>query len=198
MLNVAVLIYDQVEVIDLTGPIDVFTKANVINNNKYNVYTVGINNSTINTENNTLQITPKYIIYDCPPPDLIIIPGAHPDKIMELCNDIEFNNIVIKWIKDIGKDKTIMSVCTGAILLGKTGLLDNKKSTTHFMALDILENMYPKTKVIKDVKYIEDENIITTAGVTSGIDGAIYLIKKYNGENIAKEIAKIMEYEINF
>ncbi len=197
MLNVAVLIYDQVEVVDMSGPIDVLIKANYfLGGNEYNVYTVSVNNSIVNTENNTLQIIPKYAIRESPPADLIVIPGAHPDTLVKLLADPEFNEVALDWIKEVGKEKPIMTVCSGSMLLGKTGLLDGKKSTTHYSALDLLQEMYPKTKVVKDVKYVEDGSILTTAGVTSGIDGAIYLIKKNHGEEVAMKISEIMEYKV--
>jgi transcriptional regulator GlxA family with amidase domain len=192
-MKVAVIIYDGVEVVDMNGPIDVFTKANYIKDHYY-VYTVAAKDTIIYTENCNTAIIPRYTFKNCPSPDIVILPGvANAEKILA---DSSFNNAIVPWIKEMAADpeKDIMSVCTGGVLLGKTGLLDNKTATTHYLALDLMKTLYPKVNVVGGVRFVDAGKIITTAGITSGIDGALHLVEKYEGKVTADSVAHLLVY----
>ncbi len=194
-MKIAVIIYNGVEVLDMNGPIDVFTKANYIRDHYY-VYTVAAKDTMIFTENCNTAIKPRYTFANCPFPDIVVLPGAPMNTINELLADSNFNNKVLKWVKDYGADTNnkVMSVCTGGILLGKTGLLNGRTATTHYLALQDMQQLYPKVNVIGGVRFVEDANTITTAGITSGIDGALHLVEKYDGKEMADSAAHIMVY----
>jgi transcriptional regulator GlxA family with amidase domain len=185
-LNVAVLVYPSVEVVDMNGPIDAFVKANRLNNNHYNVYTVAATTQTLKSEKGVVTITPGYDINNCPVPDIVVIPGiieGEPDQSL------------IDWIKKMGNaGKTVMSVCIGAFILAKTGLLNGKRATTHYLSLGDLHQQYPTIKIERNVRFVQDGNIVTTAGITSGIDGALHLIEKFDGAALAQQAADIMVY----
>jgi transcriptional regulator GlxA family with amidase domain len=192
--KVAVIIYDGVEVVDMNGPIDVFTKANYEVPGYYYVYTVAAKAGTVYTEACNTAITPRYTFNNCPSPDIVVLPGvADAQKILA---DPSFNNDILPWLKQMGADtnKIIMSVCTGGILLGKTGLLDGKKATTHYLALDLMKQLYPSIDTVGGVRFVDDGKIITTAGITSGIDGALHLVERINGKDVAKSAAEVMVY----
>lgn len=194
-MKVAVVVYNGVEVVDMNGPIDVFTKTNRIRNHYY-VYTVAADDTLVQSEQCAVAIKPRYNLRNCPRPDIVIIPGCPPDVVTQLLADTAFGRKVLGWVTELGKDpeKEIMAVCTGVLLLGKTGLLDGRKATTHYLALDELAQLYPAVQVVRNVRFAEDRNTVTTAGITSGIDGALHLVEKYEGKAVADSVAHIMVY----
>ncbi|MEJ5106840.1 DJ-1/PfpI family protein [Chryseobacterium sp. MYb328] len=195
-MNIAFLIYDQVEALDLNGPLDVFIKANVISAGSYNCYTVGKTRDAIHMEGNTMAVIPSYDVQTVLQPDMIVIPGANPDYVMEYLQDDDFQNTVMSWIKNQYRKGTIIfSVCTGSMLLSKTGILDQHEITTHSMLLDTLEQYNPKSIVKRNVRFVDQEQLITTAGITAGIDAALYLVEKHHGKELADTIVTLFEYQ---
>ncbi|WP_407534119.1 DJ-1/PfpI family protein [Elizabethkingia miricola] len=195
MLNIAFLVYDQVEMLDLNGPLDVFVKANVIRPGSYNNYTVGKTRDAVCAEANTMTIIPVYDIYTCPEPDMIVVPGANPEQIMKLLQNEEFQGTALQWVKDqFRKGTEIFTVCTGSMLLSNTGILANYDITTHSMLLDALEQYNPESNVKRGVRYVDQGKLITTAGITAGIDAALYVIGKHYGQEIVETIVELFEY----
>lgn len=194
-INVAVLVYPGVEVIDMNGPIDVFIKANRFNGNKYRVYTVAESPEPVKSEHSAVQIIPEYTLTTCPRTDILIIPG----QIMPTDSTEPFgrgSDTLRSWITGLAQtpETIIMSVCVGIYILAKTGLLANKKATTHFSALVDIQKEYKNITFIKNVRFVPDGNFITTGGVTSGIDGALYLVSMLDNPCTAQEVADIMVY----
>jgi transcriptional regulator GlxA family with amidase domain len=185
-IKVAVLIYHGVELVDMNGPVDVFLHANRLNNLRYLVYTVAATRNAILSEDDVVTITPQYDIINCPEPDIIVIPGIikhEPDETL------------INWIKKLGENKKlIMSVCIGAFILAKTGLLDGKQATTHYLSIDDLHKQYPGIIIVKNVRFVQDGHFITTGGVTSGIDGALHVVETNDGSIIAQQVADMLIY----
>jgi transcriptional regulator GlxA family with amidase domain len=187
-MNVAIFIYDGVEVLDFGGPGEVFAATILDNNNAFNVYTVAVKKDPILSQG-FVTVTPQYTIDNCPKPDILVLPGGSAKKSME-------NEKLIQWIKNTSKDtKITMSVCTGAMLLSKAGLLDGKECTTWHGAIDVLQKITPQTKVHKNTRFVDNGQIITTAGVSAGIDGALHVVSRLFGEEKAEEVAKYMEYD---
>ncbi|MDX8569739.1 DJ-1/PfpI family protein [Elizabethkingia sp. HX XZB] len=196
MLNIAFLVYDQVEMLDLNGPLDVFVKANVIRPGSYNNYTVGKARDAVCAEANTMTIIPVYDIYTCPEPDMIVVPGANPEQIMKLLQNEEFQGTALQWVKDqFRKGTEIFTICTGSMLLSNTGILANYDITTHSMLLDTLEQYNPESNVKRGVRYVDQGKLITTAGITAGIDAALYVIGKHYGQEIVETIVELFEYQ---
>lgn len=193
-INIAFLIYDQVEAMDLNGPIDVFTKANVMDPS-YHLYTVSASSKKlVPSEGGAVMMQSTYDFKNAPQADILIIPGAAPEVIINTANN---QPELFKWIINQNKNtKLTMSVCTGALLLSKAGILDGKKATTHYLALDLLKQN-PKIEIVEKVRFIEDGKLLTTAGITSGLDGALHLVELINGKEIADQIGKIMVYNRN-
>jgi transcriptional regulator GlxA family with amidase domain len=194
-INVAVLIYRGIEVIDMNGPIDVFIKANRLSKkNIYRVFTVAESAGEIQSELSAVRIIPEYTLTNCPKPDIIVIPGqimAGGPKPFGIGSD-ELRT----WIKEHGQDSgiTIMSVCVGVYILAKTGLLANKQATTHWKTIQNIQQDYSNIRFIKNVRFVQDGNIISTGGVTSGIDGALHLIEKMDSPEVANGVANMMVY----
>lgn len=195
-MNVAFLIYDQVEALDLNGPLDVFIKADLISTGSYNCYTVGKTKEAVLMEANSMSIIPTYDVKTAPQPDMIVIPGANPDRVMECLQDDDFQNVVMQWIKDrYYKGTIVFTVCTGSMHLSKTGILDHHEITTHSMLLDTLEQYNPKSIVKRDARFVDQGQLITTAGITAGIDAALYLVGKHHGQELVETIVTLFEYQ---
>lgn len=193
-VNIAILVYPGVEMVDMNGPADVFLKANNLNNGKYEIYTVAETAAPLDSEASLVTITPSYTYETCPEPDVIVIPGQIISE-----NPYKFgsgSDVLIAWLKKMaGKPGvTIMSVCIGAYILARTGLLSGKKATTHYASIDDLQSLYPDIRLIKNVRYVPDGDFVTTGGITSGIDGALYIIEQMDGADIAQHVADIMVY----
>ena len=186
--NVAILIWDGVELLDFSGPGEVFAAARVGGEAAFNVFTVA-RNSTPVTSQGFLTITPNHTIDDCPPPHVLIIPGGNTQPITDDAK-------VMAWIKKTSTNTDmVLSVCTGAFVLAKAGLLNNIEATTWHGAIDGLRREAPKTKVRDDVRYVDNGDIITSAGVSAGIDGALRALSKLTGPDVARKTARYMEYD---
>lgn len=190
---VGILLFNEVEVLDFAGPFEVFSITTLPESDKkpFIVKTILETGNMINARNG-LKIKPDYSFNDKIDFDILIIPGGYGAE------EIEINNLkVIEWIKNKFNNVDILaSVCTGSFLLAKTGILDNKNATTHWMDIKKLQNDFPKIKVHKNIKYIEDGKIITAGGVSAGINMSLYIIEKLLNKDIARYTAKRMEYDI--
>lgn len=192
--NIGILLFDEVEVLDFAGPFEVFSIAtyNECNEKPFKVYTVAQTKDLIKARNG-LKIQPDYDFYDAPRFDIIIIPGGYGAEEIEI-----HNSKIINWIKDnVNRVHIMASVCTGAFLLAEAALLDGKQATTHWMDIDRLKREYNKVNVQRNVKFIDESPIITSGGISAGINMSFYIIKKLLGEEIANATAKRMEYDIN-
>jgi putative intracellular protease/amidase len=179
--TVAILLFDDAEVIDYAGPWEVFGEAG------YKVFTVAEKSSPINAVFGQ-KILPNYTFANSPAADILLVPGG---GVQGAVNNPE----LIRWVqRNAEKSKQVMSVCTGAFILSKAGLLDGLSATTIQHALDDLQKASSKTKVVHDQRYVDNGKIITTAGLSSGIDGAFHVVAKVSGEGEAQAIALGMEY----
>jgi putative intracellular protease/amidase len=180
--KVAIMIFPGVQIIDYTGPYEVFGEAG------YDVYTVAEKADPLTT-NMGMVVTPSYTFADCPKPDILVLPGG------DVPQTINQNDSRLKWIRERGKESHFtMSVCNGAFWLANSGLLDGKEATTFFGMLDDLKAKFPHVKVISDKRYVDNGQIMTTAGLSSGIDGALHMVEKLEGFERAHSIALGMEY----
>lgn len=190
-INVGVLVYDGVEVVDTSGPIDVFIKANNWNNN-YNIYTVSATaNKNVMMDGKTFNLQSTYNINDAPQADIMIIPGTSPDIVKKVSADEKMMNWILQQNE---KTQMTMSVCTGGLILANTGLLDGRSATTHHWSLDELRS-HPKIKVQETTRFVVDGKFLTGAGVTSGIDVALQAIEIIHGKEVADDLALGMVYD---
>lgn len=190
--NVAILIFNEVEVLDFCGPFEVFSVANEIHSLKpFNVYTVAEDNQAILARNN-FSVNPRYTIANCPKPDILIVPGGQGTR-------KEMNNpVLVNWVKDSFNDlELLLSVCTGALILAKAGLLDGLTATTHHGAFDLLKKAAPNTKIVKDQRFVDNGKIIVSAGISAGIDMSFYVVEKLLDKNAVVATSKQMEYNLN-
>jgi len=192
--NVAIVIFDEVEVLDFAGPYEVFSTTGSQDEVKpFNVYTVTVADEIKPVlARNALSVNPDYTLANCPPPDILLIPGGFGTR-------REMNNsVLLDWIgQQAPSVELLLSVCTGALILGRAGLLDGLNSTTHHSEFDLLREAAPKTTVRPGERYIDNGQVITSAGVSAGIDMSLYVVKRLLGEEEAVKTAQDMEYNWN-
>lgn len=181
--NVAILIFDGVQIIDYTGPYEVLGGWG-----KRHVYTVAEKPEPVTT-NMGMRVVPNYTFENQPKPDIIIVPGGGVDTHLG-------NQKVINWVREsAGEARYVMSVCNGAFFLAKAGLLDGLEATTTAGLVDKLAAMAPKTRVVRDKRFVDNGKIITAGGLSSGIDGALHLVEKVDGKGWAQAVAFGIEYD---
>ena len=187
--TVVILLFDDVEVLDFCGPFEVFGVTGRHETPKpFQVFTVA-EKSPI-TARNGLSVNPTYLLENCPQPDILLIPGGQGTR-REM-----HNPRVMDWITaQFPKVELLLSVCTGALLLGKAGLLDGLSATTHFRAEDELRAAAPQTTLCMNERYVDNGKIITSAGISAGIDMALYTVGRLLGAAEAAETAHHMQYD---
>ena len=192
-VSVGIMVFNEVEVLDFAGPFEVLslTTHQDSGSKPFAVHVISQTGELVHARNG-LMVKPSYSFADAPALDILIIPGGYGAEEIEIRNET-----VINWIKEQSKQvKLLASVCTGAFLLAEAELLDNKIATTHWMDIDRLEKEYPKITVQKGVKYVDEDTIITAAGISAGLDMSFHIVKRFAGAEIARATAKRMEYEI--
>ncbi len=181
--KVAIFLFEGVEVLDFSGPAEVFASSEA-----YHVFTVAATKNPIMSQG-FIKIQPEYSIDDCPQPDIIVLPGGN---MMAPLDDLK----VIDWVRRNEPHLEVaLSVCTGAFILEKAGLLKGKKATTFHSAIADLRRVATETEVLDSVRWVDNGKIITTAGVSAGIDGSLRVIDRSLGREKAQSVARYMEYD---
>lgn len=185
--NLAILIFDGVQIIDYTGPYETFGHVYNDDTPAFNIYTVSEKTDAITTAMG-MSVNPKYSFENAPQPDVLMVPGG--DVRGQLANPA-----VLKWVQDTAKNaEIVLSVCNGAFILAKANLLDGMEATTTAGLIPLLREAAPKVKVVDDRRFVDNGKIITAAGLSSGIDGALHVIEKLFGRGTAQMAALGMEY----
>lgn len=194
-MNVGIYVYNEVEVLDFAGPFEVFSTASRVKERLdpnrpvlFNVFTVGVNSAPILARGG-LQVTPKHTIANHPEIDLLIIPGGIVSDELENAN-------LVSWIRKTSNTAEITaSVCTGAFLLAKAGQLQSKTAITHWEDIDDFRVMFPEIEINKDVRWVDEGEIVTAAGISAGIDMSLHLVSRVENRELAVRTARQMEYD---
>jgi len=192
-MNVGIYIYDQVEVLDFSGPFEVFTTASRVNARQnpgasiFDVCLIAEKMALVAARAN-FNVQPHYTIKDHPKLDVLIVPGGvHIDE-------LEKPNI-IDWIQETSsKISLTASVCTGAFLLAKAELLNELTVTTHWEDIPDLRSMFPALDVKEDVAWVDNGHLVTSAGISAGIEMALHLVAKLASKDLAIRTARQMQY----
>ncbi len=188
-MNVGIYIYDDAEVLDFSGPFEVFSTASRISSEKnlFTTFLVGETGQEV-IGRGGFTVKPKYSFKNHPRIDILIIVGGIHTFEME-------KNVVIDWIKiQASTAKIVASVCTGAFLLAQASVLMNQKVTTHWEDIRDLQKTFPNLDVIDSRRWVEDGNLITSGGISAGIDMSLHLISKLSNQQLAERTALQMEY----
>ena len=192
--RVGILVFPEVEVLDFCGPFEVFSVTRLdeelrrIDPSPYEVLIIAEHLSVI-VATGGLKVVRDHTLEDCPPLDVLVVPGGWGTR-SEMLNDR-----LIDWLARRARQvTTLTSVCTGSLLLGKAGLLDGKRATTHWRVLEDMRNLFPAVHIVDDQHVVEDGDVITSAGISAGIDMALRVVVRHHGDAVARATARYMEY----
>ena len=193
--SVAIFVFPDVEVLDFAGPYEVFTTAsrvfkrtNTSEPRLFTVFTVAREAETIRARAG-LVVTPDYTFANHPQIDLVIIPGGVVTAQIE-------TRSVIGWIaRTAATAKITASVCTGSFLLAQAGLLGGKSATTHWEDVGDLRAMFPLLTVVEQRRWVDEGEIVTSAGISAGIDMSLHLVARFAGRELALNTARQMDFD---
>lgn len=189
-MNIGIYIYDQAEVLDFSGPFEVFTTASRVcpDNDPFQVFLIGETGETIAARAG-YSINPSCGFQDHPRLDLLMVVGGYHYDEMEKEN-------VLAWIAEqAGQARYVASVCSGTWLLARAGVLTEEKVTTHWMDIESLQESFPQLRVQANARWIDEGRIITSAGISAGIDMSLHLVEKFHSPDLAQKTARQMEYD---
>jgi transcriptional regulator GlxA family with amidase domain len=181
--RIGLICFDTVTALDLTGPAEVFSMANELCANAYELILVGPALKPLRTDTG-VRVLPDIAFHDAPQLDTIFIPGG------AALRDPLTAAPVIDWLRRRRQTRRIASVCTGMYALAATGLLDGRRATTHWRWASDAARRFPKVSVDPDAIFIQDGNLYTSAGVTAGIDLALALVESDLGRPLALSVAR--------
>jgi transcriptional regulator GlxA family with amidase domain len=194
--NVGILLFDDVEVLDFTGPFEVLSRTRTVPGAEsrrsedaapFRVFTVAKTKQKIRAIGD-LIVEPRYSFADAPRIDILVVPGGWGSR--TAMQDAE----VLAWVKNVATTaRYTSSVCTGALILARAGLLAGRRATTHWAAYDLLASLDGGVKVVRNARVVKD-GVFTSAGVSAGIDMAFALVEEICGRAVADETAHYIEY----
>lgn len=186
--TVGLLCFDGMEELDLVGPFEVLASVAAARDD-VRVLTVAQRSETVRCAHG-LGLVPDVTLDEASDLDVVLVPGGQGTRI-----EVD-NPVVIDWIRKVAPNCSwVTSVCTGALLLCEAGLASGRRVTTHWGFIENLRVRYPETEVLERVRYVRDGNLLTSAGVSAGIDMSLWLTGQIWGVELARNIQKIMEYD---
>ncbi|MGB0389281.1 MAG: DJ-1/PfpI family protein [Ardenticatenaceae bacterium] len=189
-LTVGIFIFNDIEVLDFCGPLEVFSVASVARGPTPGAFEVKLIAQTLDpiSTRGAMRVLPNYTLENHPPLDILLIPGGPGTR-----RDIE-DQRVIEWIAGSNPTTALASVCTGALLLAEAGRLDGLPATTHAGSHNWLAQ-YERVTLRPEARFVDNGTILTSAGVSAGIDMALHLVERLVGAESAAFTAKVMEYD---
>ncbi len=187
--TVAILLFNEVEVLDFAGPFEVFAVAGELHEPApFRVYTVAAGPGPICARNG-LSVNPDYRLSDAPRADVLIVPGGIGTR--ALLGDTDLLDGIAAAARQA---ELVLSVCSGALLLARAGLLAGLRATTHHEGLDVLRELAPATEIVAGARYVDNGRVITAAGISAGIDASLHVVGRLCGEEVSARTATYMEY----
>lgn len=192
--TVGIYIFKDVEVLDFAGPYEVFSTASRVYQRShpqekipYSVQLIAAESGAIEARGG-MRILPDFRCSQCPRIDILIVPGGLIERELE-------RGELLSWIRSLSQSAEIMaSVCTGAFILAKAGLLEGLSATTHWEDIEEFSQMFPKVKVIENKRWVEEGRILTSAGISAGIDMSLRIVSMLEGQDLAERTARQMDY----
>jgi len=189
-LATAIVLFDEVEVLDFAGPFEVFSVAGRRSGlEPFTVFTVAEHGRPVLARNG-LSINCKHTFADCPALDILVVPGGYGTR-----RQLE-NPAMLQWLSRQGRSvQYLLSVCTGALLLAAAGLIDGLAATTHFLAVDELRALATRSEIRAGARIVDNGRVVLSSGVSAGIDMSLHMVSRILGPELATEAARYMEYE---
>ena len=192
--RVGIVLFDEVEVLDFCGPFEVFSVTRLNEEKRreepspFEVCLAAEKPGPVTTTGG-MKVVPHYMFEQCPPLHILVVPGGWGTR-------RELNNpVMLEWLRDRAPEvETLTAVCTGSMLLGFAGLLNGLHATTHWRSLDWMHDAFPEVTVERRKHVVEDGRVVTSAGISAGIDMALKVVARHFGEDIARATARHMEY----
>ncbi|SFM31278.1 DJ-1/PfpI family protein [Ectothiorhodospira mobilis] len=193
-IRVGILIFDQVEVLDFAGPFEVFATTRLDESRRteadspFDIRLVAERKRPVTTAGG-MMVVPHHDFKDCPALDILVVPGGRGAR-------RELSNIhLMEWLRAQSNGLSLLAgVCTGSMLLGQAGLLEGLRATTHWRSLDWMRDYFPDVMVVEDEFVVDAGSVITSAGISAGIDMALQLVMRFYGQDVARATACYMEY----
>lgn len=189
-MNIGIYLYDEAEVLDFSGPFEVFTTASRVCKAKTKPFEVFLISETGKevVARAGYKVTPNYGFHNHPNIDVLIVSGGVHTHELEKTE-------VINWVATQSKRvKLIASVCTGAFLLAKAQVIKKHNVTTHWEDIDDLKEMFPELTIVKGVRWVDEGDLVTSGGISAGIDMSLHLVSKLQSVSLAEDTAKQMEF----
>lgn len=188
---VAYLMDEGAVMIDFAGPREAFSNG-APSGAGFDHYIVAPSREPIRTWGG-MVIVPDYTLADAPAPKVVVIPAQGDGR-----QGASTTPAKVEWLRHVAPHADIiLSVCTGAFLLARTGLLDGLDATTHHGSFDQFEQQFPNVRLMRGRRFVDNGKFVTAGGLTSGIDGALHVVARYYGLDAARQAAEWMEYESN-
>lgn len=190
MRTIGILLFDDVELLDFAGPYEVFSVANELNDLRlFNIFTISETGLAIRSVHG-MKVLPDYSIHNCPSIDILVIPGGEGSR------KVIGNEGLMEWIQaTVEKTEISFSVCSGARVLAKLGLLENKAFTTHHLVVEDVLSLSRGGKANPGKRFVDNGRIMTSAGISAGIDLALYVVEKLHGRLVKENTSAYMEYD---
>ena len=187
--RVAILIFDDVEVLDFAGPFEVFAVTDELQGHAgFDVFTLAEGPGTVRAVNG-LKVVPDHTLESAPAPDVLVVPGGAGTRALLR------RPALLEWIRTRARRAEItLSVCTGALVLARAGLLDGLRVTTHHEVLDLLRELAPAATVDPSRRFHDNGAILTAAGISAGIDCSLHVVGRLLGPAAAEATMRYMEY----
>jgi transcriptional regulator GlxA family with amidase domain len=188
-MRVGILLFDEAEELDFVGPLEVFGVASRF------VQSIGV--LTVSKDGRPIQgryglsVQPDCSIASCPQLELLVVPGGKGAR-----EHARYDKDIIAFVKTHASKRQIASVCTGALVLAEAGILKGRRATTHHSALETLRQ-YPDVHVLEGARFVIENQVATSAGISAGIDLSLELVRRHFGEQVAQDVAQTMEYPYN-
>ena len=191
---VGILVFDQVEVLDFAGPFEVFSTTRLDEarraetDSPFDIRLIAEHKQVVTTTGG-MMVVPHHDFEDCPDLDILVVPGGRGAR-------REISNIrLMEWLRQQSDGLSLLAgVCTGSMLLGQAGLLEGLRATTHWRSLDWMREYFPDVMVVEDEFVVDGGSVITSAGISAGIDMALQLVLRFHGQEVGRAAARYMEY----
>jgi transcriptional regulator GlxA family with amidase domain len=188
-MRIGILLFADAEELDFAGPWEVFKMARESKPDEFELLLIAESAAPVRCRGG-MRVLPDVTTADCPTLDVILIPGGQGTR-----HEVE-NKPLLEWIARIaGTCQWVTSVCTGAMLLTAAGPARGKRVTTHWAFVETLRGRKEAAEVVADARYVQDGNVVTAAGVSAGIDMALWLIGQWHGPDFARQVQRFMEYD---
>ena len=188
-MNIGIYIYDQAEVLDFSGPFEVFSTASRVCSEgpPFEVFLIAEKPGVV-TARAGYQVSSEFSIQNHPELDVLVVAGGDHTEEMH-------KPPVLSWVRDqAAKIELLASVCTGAFILAEAGLLEGRKITTHWEDIEDLRRQFPTLDVVENVRWVEQDSVFTSAGISAGIDMCLHLVSRLHSDALAEKTARQMDY----